>query len=132
MNVTYNKRRTFFPVYRGNRELPQSEQIEVSYEAVSAAKKEAIMPRSKFRYKTDPSGKVEGGEAEITLDNRALITGMRPTIKNFSYSDGSGDSVHIKNGEDLFSAPAEVADDMIDELSDHFRKELRREHNEKN
>ena len=130
MNMLITDKKSFVPNFNGNRDLPDAEQVVVTYRIPDIALKNRLKPRPKFKFMYDKDGNTSGGETEVSTDKMTVVVGMLISIKNLSYENSKG--VHkITNATELAQAPLEY-EPLINEMSEEFSKELDRTIDEKN
>lgn len=128
----YTKQKVFYPDIWGNLDLPESERIEVSYTNPSMEMQNRINPKAKYSVRTDTFGNPIGGEAEIIIDDRALIVGFNIRIKNYVLQDEKGTLTTIRSAKDLFEQDSAEVGPLIKIIAKRFREELAEDENEKN
>lgn len=122
--------KTYVPRWNGNRELPESEQVTVTYRVPDLQLKNRLKPKPKLRFQYDPAGNTTGGETELSTDHWLVVNGLLVSIGNLAYKTEKGET-EVKNSTDLTKAPVEY-EGLVDELYEIFSKELDRTVDEKN
>ncbi|HOX30917.1 MAG TPA: hypothetical protein PLB91_01230 [Spirochaetales bacterium] len=130
MNQLIEDKRTYVPFFNGNRDLPEGEQVVVTYRVPDIALRRKLKPRPSLKFSYDAEGRVTGGETEVSNDDQLMIAGMLLSIKHLSYENSKG--VHqITNSKELYQGPLEY-EGLITELAEVFSKELEKVADEKN
>lgn len=130
MKLMVSTKKTFVPFFNGNRELPEEEQIVVTYKVPDVELRNRLKPRPKFKYSFDPEGRTTGGEAEVALDKENVVSSMLVALTHAEYEDEKGEH-KITKWSELIHAPKDFQG-LIDELYEEFRKELDTGVDEKN
>lgn len=130
MKMTIANTKTFIPFFNHNQELPEDEQIVVTYKVPDIKLKNTLKPRPKLKFNYDSDGRTTGGETEVSTNKLAVVSGMLVSIKHFGYEDERGEH-KISKWDELVQGPVEY-EPLVDELYDEFMKELDRGIDEKN
>jgi hypothetical protein len=128
MIVTVSREKTYIPQWNGNRDLPPGEQVVAHYKAGSFDLRSRLLPDPQVKFSYDKDGNPTGGSGEVSLDKKGIVRGMLIRIDNLSV-EVKGEIEKVISANDLFSGPFE---ELIDELADVFRKELKKEISAKN
>jgi len=130
MHAFIEDTKTYIPYFNGNRELPEDEQVVVTFKVPDIQLKRRLKPRPKLKFNYDTEGNTTGGETEVTSDRTAVVSGMLVSIRNLSYENKRG--IHrIQKAIELFTGPTQY-EPLVDELYEEFSKELDRAVDEKN
>ena len=130
MELEFSAKLTYVPKFNGNRDAPASQQFVVVNRNPTPALKSRLLSKPELRFRIDNEGRVEGGEAVVSQDRKAIIDGMLIRIDGLSYKL-DGEDRRIVDAKGLWEAPI-VFDELIDELSEHFRSELEKKVDQKN
>jgi hypothetical protein len=130
MKLLIEDKRTYIPYFNGNRNLPEEDQVVVTYRVPDITLKRRLKPGPKFKFNYDQQGNTQGGEVEISTDTMSVVSGMLISIKHLSYEDSKGEH-QITNAKELYAGPLEY-EPLVDELYKEFSKELDRVVDEKN
>jgi hypothetical protein len=122
--------KTCIPSFNGNRELPEAEQVVVTYKIPDLELKGRLKPPSKLKFNFDPDGRASGGETEVSVNKFGVVSGMLLSIKHLSYEDEKGEH-SITKWNELLHGPLQY-EPLIGELYDEFSKELDKVVDEKN
>ena len=76
MNQLIEDKRTYIPYFNGNRDLPEDEQIVVTYRVPDISLRRKLKPGRPMKFNYDPEGRVTGGEVEVSIDDS--LVGPRP------------------------------------------------------
>jgi len=130
MNLLLETTRTFVPFFRGNRELPEIDQVVVEYKVPDSTLKRRLKPKPTLKFNYDAQGNVMGGQTEVSSDPFSIVQGMLVKITHLSFEDKKGEH-GITNAAELLRAPLQF-EPLIEELAEEFSKELDRVVDEKN
>jgi hypothetical protein len=130
MKILVESKRTFIPFFNGNRDLPEGEQIVVTYKVPDLALKSRLKPKPKMKFNFANDGRTTGGETEVSIDQMAVVAGMLISIKGAFYENDKGEQ-KITNATELRACPLEY-EPLVEELYNEFTKELDRVVDEKN
>lgn len=124
MIKTISRQKTYIPLFDGNRELPSSEQIVVTYKTGTIELKNKIISKPVAIGDFDETGKSRGMKIEVKTDDDAYLRNMIISISGAGYQEEDSDEVkYIKNAADLAKAPI-CFEPLIAELVELFREEL--------
>jgi hypothetical protein len=122
---TISKEKTYVPKYNGNRELPASEQISVTYKAATIELKNKIVAKPVAIGDFDESGRSRGMKVELKVDDDAYLRNMLIKISGAGYQEEGGkDVTYIRDAADLLKAPI-CFETLLTELVELFKEELK-------
>lgn len=130
MKQSFSTTRTYIPYFNGNRDLPEDEQVVVTYKIPDLELKNRLKPKPKLKFNYDSEGRTTGGETEVSMDRFSVVSGMLVSIRKLEYEDEKGEH-KITKWSELLHGPLEY-EALINELYDEFLKELDRTVDEKN
>jgi len=120
---TINKEKTYIPKFSGNKELPSSEQIVVTYRAPTIELKNKIVAKPVAIGDFDEAGRSRGMKVELKIDDDAYLKNMIIKISGAEYDDGGKDVKYICDASDLLKAPL-CFEPLVTELVGIFKEEL--------
>lgn len=126
MVISVNFVREYKPEWNGNKDDPNP--IIVMHKAPTMELADQLIPKPTIVMKTGKDG-VDGGEMEVTIDNRKFVRAMVTSIRNLSveFTDVQGVPVKriITSAEELMApgVPSELQG-LVDELGTYFQKLL--------
>jgi len=114
----------FTPMFDGNTDLTNAEQIRIEYKRPTIAMKEKLFPR---QFDFDQTGQAT---MSVTVDRKKLIKELTIKIENCGYI---ADTVErkISTVDQLFDAPIDF-DPLIEELYTFYNEVINTKVNEKN
>jgi hypothetical protein len=105
MRLEIAKEGVFIPAFKGNKELPATDQISVRYRTPTVAIKNRVRRRPQTKGIADSSGGINHLEIVIERDELSTLNEMLISIANCSYQgDGEKDRA-VVNAQDLINAP---------------------------
>ena len=123
MIKTISREKTYIPKFDGNRNLPSSEQIVVTYKSATIELKNRIVSKPSAIGDFDPTGKSLGMKIEFKVDDEAYLRNMIVSVSGAGYQEDGGEVKHIRSAADLLKAPI-CFEPLITELVEVFREEL--------
>jgi len=123
MRKTISKEKTYIPKFSGNRDLPSSEQIQVTYKAATIELKNKIVSKPTAIGDFDEAGRSRGMKVELRVDDDDYLRNMIIRISGAEYDDGGKDVRYIRDAADLLKAPL-CFEPLVTELVELFREEL--------
>lgn len=131
MVIQVSKTKTYIPTFNGNKDIPATEQIVVTYKNPTVQMRERLIPRPQSKGKASTTGAVETFEIVLSDPNKTqILKEMIQTISNCSYEE-DGQIKNINNATELLNAPSEF-NGLVDEIFGQCQKELQKTVPEKN
>ncbi|MDR0503497.1 MAG: hypothetical protein LBH16_09285 [Treponema sp.] len=119
-----SREKTYIPKFGGNRDLPSSEQIQVTYKAATIELKNKIVAKPVAIGDFDEAGRSRGMKVELKVDDDAYIRNMLIKISGAGFQEEGGkDVTYIRDSADLLKAPI-CYEPLLNELVDLFKEEL--------
>jgi hypothetical protein len=95
----------FVPEWNGNKDSDNP--IVVKYKNPTMVMYEKLIPKPKLKVRVSPDGQSEGGESEVTIDNKAIVQEMVTAISNLEINDKvNGKKYHIRSPAELYGSGA--------------------------
>jgi hypothetical protein len=123
MRLTITNEDTFTPEFKGNKNLPSTEQITVRYKTPTVAMKNRCRTKPQTTAISNSQGKIKNMEIIIEKDEIATLHEMLISISNCSYGGGDGKDKVIANAKDLIDAPV-VYEPLLKEIVAEFDRIL--------
>lgn len=131
MVIQVSKIKTYIPEFNGNNELPQNEQIVVTFKNPSVQMRERLIPRPQSKGQASVEGSLDTLEIVLVDPNKTqILKEMIQSISNCAYEE-DGHQKTINNAVELLNSPAEF-NGLVDELFKKCQAELLKTVPEKN
>lgn len=122
MVIDYALENTFVPEWNGNKD--DANPITVTYKNPTIPLYNKLIPKPRLKMMMDAEGKMDGGEAEVVVDNVEIVRTMVTGIRNLTLKQGK-EEVAIDTATKLLgeNAPSFLSG-LIDEIGAKLREVL--------
>lgn len=119
MIISVKTKNEYVPEWNGNKD--DESPITIEHLTPTMALYEALIPKPTMKMNLDKDGRMEGGETEVTIDNRKIVVRMVTGIKNLTLNV-DGKPIAVTSGSDLFgpAVPSEISG-LVDEIGAYLQ-----------
>jgi len=119
MRLTISNEGVFIPSFKGNKDLPSTDQITVRYKSPTVAIKNRCRKKPQAKGIASSSGSLEHMEIVVERDDIATLNEMLISISGCSYEGSDGKDKAIVGAQDLINAPL-VFEPLLKEIVAEF------------
>jgi hypothetical protein len=111
----------FVPKWYNNQAEAKDDQIVIEHLTPTASLKDRLIPKAVLKWTFDAKGDASGGETEMTIDNKKIVTTMVTKIRNLVV-EVDGKKIPVNDANDLYGQgmPVEISD-LADEIGTYLQ-----------